>query len=388
MDGDTLTGDFLFEPVGKAEVNRMIKDNCHMFSDTHCKVCSAVLISESQKLAHYQGKKHANKVRRYISIHKDEEPLMKRVKLQPEETKSNGEVDRSKACPLCNMTFSSPVVAESHYQGKVHSKNLKLNQQVILAQAKPTAASKKKSSATGIASEEGASNDPDKFCSICHTRFNNPLMAKQHYVGKKHKKQITKVKLMEHYGPSTTLVKGYQCTLCKIELNSVEQYQAHISGAKHKNHLSNSAPLQSPPSQRRNSQKKASSAPTYHSTYPPHGSQSFVPSHGSQSFVPSHGSQSFVPSHGSQSFGPSHGSQSFLPSPPRRVSSQRDDYGMVSEAMSTSFSFPRLGNHEPERQYPGVSQPYFSERYRQDLNRRPADHTMHPSLLRTVPFSG
>ncbi|KAG2455665.1 zinc finger protein 346 isoform X1 [Polypterus senegalus] len=361
MDGDTLTGDFLFEPVGKAEVNRMIKDNCHMFSDTHCKVCSAVLISESQKLAHYQGKKHANKVRRYISIHKDEEPLMKRLKLQSEEIKSNGEVDRSKACPLCNMTFSSPVVAESHYQGKVHSKNLKLNQQVILAQAKPTAASKKKSSASGIASEEGASNDPDKFCSICHTRFNNPLMAKQHYVGKKHKKQITKVKLMEHYGPSTTLVKGYQCTLCKIELNSVEQYQAHISGAKHKNHLSNSTPLQSPPSQRRTTQKKASSAPTYHSTYPPHGSQSFLPSHGSQSF---------------------------LPSPPRRVSSQRDDYGMVSEAMSASFSFPRLGNHEPERQYPGVSQPYFSERYRQDLNRRPADHMMHPSLLRTVPFSG
>lgn len=31
-----------------------------------------------------------------------------------------------KACSVCNMTFSSPVVAQSHYQGKVHSKNLRL----------------------------------------------------------------------------------------------------------------------------------------------------------------------------------------------------------------------------------------------------------------------
>lgn len=35
-------------------VDRMIKENSHIFTDTQCKVCSAVLISESQKLAHYQ----------------------------------------------------------------------------------------------------------------------------------------------------------------------------------------------------------------------------------------------------------------------------------------------------------------------------------------------
>lgn len=36
------------------------------------------------------------------------------------------EADKNKACHVCNMTFSSPVVAQSHYQGKVHSKNLRL----------------------------------------------------------------------------------------------------------------------------------------------------------------------------------------------------------------------------------------------------------------------
>lgn len=39
---------------------------------------------------------------------------------------NNGDTDRSKACHICNMTFTCPIVAESHYQGKVHAKNLRL----------------------------------------------------------------------------------------------------------------------------------------------------------------------------------------------------------------------------------------------------------------------
>nr|KAF6449464.1 zinc finger protein 346 [Rousettus aegyptiacus] len=84
--------------------------------------------------------------------------------------------------------------------------------------------------------------DPDKFCSLCHATFNDPVMAQQHYVGKKHRKQETKLKLMAHYGrladPAVTdssAGKGYPCKTCKIVLNSIEQYQAHVSGFKHKN---------------------------------------------------------------------------------------------------------------------------------------------------------
>lgn len=47
------------------------------------------------------------------------------------------------------------------------------------------------------------SNDSNRFCSMCQASFNNPLMAQQHYVGKKHRKQMTKMKLMETYGPAT-----------------------------------------------------------------------------------------------------------------------------------------------------------------------------------------
>lgn len=59
--------------------------------------------------------------------------------------------------------------------------------------------------------------DPDKFCSLCHATFNDPTMAQQHYVGKKHRKQETKLKLMAHYGrladPAITDLSGERAQL-------------------------------------------------------------------------------------------------------------------------------------------------------------------------------
>ncbi|XP_034406454.1 zinc finger protein 346 isoform X2 [Cyclopterus lumpus] len=246
------TDDFPYLPSGPAEVNKMIMEHGDLFSDSQCKVCSAVLISESQKLTHYQSKKHANKVRRYLSTQTEKEPAVKKFKSSSSESEdcNNGDTDRSKACRVCNMTFSSPVVAESHYQGKVHAKNLRLKavgpQPPVASQTPATPPAKKKpaddSSAVTATGGDNNSN-PDRFCSICQASFNNPLMAQQHYVGKKHRKQMTKQKLMETYGPSTapaSTLKGYPCTICSIELNSVEQYQSHISGAKHKNQVKKS----------------------------------------------------------------------------------------------------------------------------------------------------
>ncbi|XP_061473558.1 zinc finger protein 346 isoform X2 [Rhineura floridana] len=287
-------GDSSALPVGKEAVDRLIKENSHIFTDAQCKVCSAALVSESQKLAHYQSKKHANKVRRYMAIHGEEEvsPSKKmkldtkqvmpvRFEIQEQQAKEcnaleslegSNEEDRNKCCPICNMTFFSPVVANSHYLGKTHAKNLKLKQQPPKAEAVPAQKQPAIPLPTTVSPNEENQNtsDPDKFCSLCHATFNNPLMAKQHYVGKKHKKQETKLKLMAHYGrtpeepaastdqtqgetqnqnliqgpgnlpveaehKNTIAGKGYPCESCNIVLNSIEQYQAHISGFKHKN---------------------------------------------------------------------------------------------------------------------------------------------------------
>ncbi|XP_008330642.1 zinc finger protein 346 [Cynoglossus semilaevis] len=233
--------DFPILPSSPDEVNKMIKEHSDLFSDSQCKVCSAVLISESQKLTHYQSKKHANKIRRYLCLQNEKEPAVKKLKTSVSSPDcNNGDADRYKACHLCNMTFSSPVIAESHYNGKVHAKKLRMKMGVSQtpAPAPEKAAPPKIKPAEEISVDNN--NDPNRFCSICQAPFNNPLMAQQHYEGKKHRKRMTKMKLMETYGPSSAPAssqQGYQCTICNIELNSVEQYQSHVSGAKHKNQM-------------------------------------------------------------------------------------------------------------------------------------------------------
>lgn len=41
------------------------------------------------------------------------------------QTDGSGAVDKNKCCNLCNVIFSSPVDALSHYLGKIHAKKLK-----------------------------------------------------------------------------------------------------------------------------------------------------------------------------------------------------------------------------------------------------------------------
>ncbi|CAH2277349.1 zinc finger 346 [Pelobates cultripes] len=273
MADEVGNGEELVLPVGKEAVDRLIQENSDIFSDTQCKVCCAALISESQKLAHYQSKKHANKVRRYRSGQQGEDYTpAKRMKPAVTATESSDDDDRNKCCPVCNMTFSSPVVAESHYQGKTHAKNLKLKMQgvpeVMPAKkaAKPVVTPVAKPTTPNPAAkvDKVDEDDPEKFCKLCRATFNNPQMSQQHYMGKKHKKQETKNQIMTIYKTagnslpqsadikpavpgSTTAGKGYSCDICNIVLNSIEQHQAHISGSKHKNQLNSMLPSFSMP---------------------------------------------------------------------------------------------------------------------------------------------
>ncbi|KAG9490637.1 hypothetical protein GDO78_006124 [Eleutherodactylus coqui] len=261
MADDFGNGDAMDLPVGAAAVNRLIEENSHIFSDKHCKVCSAVLISESQKLAHYQSKKHANKYRRYKTIHQEEDisPAKKMKVDDIPQQKVTDDGDRNKFCPICNMTFSSPVVALSHYDGRTHSKNVKLMEQGGAPQGVPRVTKPAAAAPARLLPANTDKSDPQKFCQLCSATFNNPHMAEQHYKGRKHKKQETKSELMTIYTssgnklPQTTplnpLTPGsgatgnwYNCDTCNIVLNSIEQYQAHISGSKHKNNLEGIAP--------------------------------------------------------------------------------------------------------------------------------------------------
>ncbi|XP_053548947.1 zinc finger matrin-type protein 4-like [Bombina bombina] len=212
-------------------------DDRVLFTDIYCKICNAQLISESQRVAHYESKKHANKVRLYYMLHpEDGGPPSK--KLRPDDPESDEtEVDKNKCCTLCNMFFTSAIVAESHYQGKTHAKRVKLVLGEIPTTPAQTVPARERSDGnppslilnqeqdepfphvqmtepapetteqTDVSIQEedtlcinSIGTESRKFCDMCRAWFNNPLMAQQHYEGKKHKKNAARAKLLQRLG--------------------------------------------------------------------------------------------------------------------------------------------------------------------------------------------
>ncbi|CAM5126902.1 unnamed protein product [Natator depressus] len=239
-----------------------------LFTESYCKVCSAQLISESQRVAHYESRKHASKVRLYYMLHPIDGGCPAK-KLRSENGSDADSVDKNKCCTLCNMSFTSAVVAESHYQGKIHAKRLKLllgEQPALKATAllpkfcssspvvnigwntKETTLSSLKQphvDSSPVVSSPHQRRDSDRYCQLCAAWFNNPMMAQQHYDGKKHKKNAARVDLLEQLGKTLDLgeLKGlkrsYTCNICNVTLNSIEQYHAHLKGSKHQTNLKN-----------------------------------------------------------------------------------------------------------------------------------------------------
>ncbi|NXN48249.1 ZMAT1 protein, partial [Rhinoptilus africanus] len=222
-----------------------------LFTDTFCKVCKAVLQFESQRASHYKGKKHARKVRRYIQMHREEDERQEHSKQKKKycgnfQMDGSGAVDKNNYCNLCNVIFTSPVVALSHYLGKIHAKKLKYlsgDQAHVPAQSMQPVSAEESLSTSNI-----RLNDADKYCKLCCAPFNNPLTAQQHYAGKKHRRNEARKKILEELGDkaipaesctnassfSAIGVGYYLCPVCKVILTSVETYQAHVQGNKHR----------------------------------------------------------------------------------------------------------------------------------------------------------
>ncbi|KAG8581285.1 hypothetical protein GDO81_007616 [Engystomops pustulosus] len=116
------------------EQDPSLEDLCKPLS---CKLCNVTLNSAQQAQAHYQGKNHSKKLRNYSASSSC--PASSRHTLHtvspgsssPNVTppKSGGRVilaTENDYCKLCDASFSSPVVAQAHYQGKNHAKRLRL----------------------------------------------------------------------------------------------------------------------------------------------------------------------------------------------------------------------------------------------------------------------
>ncbi|KAK2862426.1 hypothetical protein Q5P01_001959 [Channa striata] len=222
-------------------------------TDDYCHVCEAVLLFESQRLSHYEGKKHAQKVKVYLQAKRAE-------KSNTESTGSQRTIttDKDRFCELCNMVFSSQVVAKSHYEGKVHTKNLR-KQSVQLPvvnrytevhhlpsltldsdnsgqKSAPVCDTERlvdPTAGTATPSTDVDLKDRNKYCALCAASFNNPQMALQHYNGRKHQRNQARQELIKELGDDVQQANSLMCQTCGVQFNSVEMYQAHMQGNKH-----------------------------------------------------------------------------------------------------------------------------------------------------------
>uniref|UniRef100_A0A3Q1FMC7 Zgc:171482 n=1 Tax=Acanthochromis polyacanthus TaxID=80966 RepID=A0A3Q1FMC7_9TELE len=84
-----------------------------LFTESYCNICNAQLISESQRTAHYESKKHANKVRLFYMLHpEDGGPPSKR--LRP---------DNPSFCLFTSLTLSSPCDLFFPHNTSLHPSN-------------------------------------------------------------------------------------------------------------------------------------------------------------------------------------------------------------------------------------------------------------------------
>ncbi|XP_051766947.1 zinc finger matrin-type protein 4-like isoform X2 [Ctenopharyngodon idella] len=191
-----------------------------------------------------KSRKHANKVRLYYMLHPVDGGCPAK-KLRTDNGSAEGDVDKNKCCTLCNMSFTSAVVAQSHYQGKIHAKRLRL----LLGEPPAITSKEVTANSEHMVTEESPSIHgrlSHRYCQMCKAWFNNPGMARQHYEGKKHKKNAAQANLLVQLGKSLEdgdelngLKRSHTCEVCSVTLNSVAQYHAHLQGSKHQNNLKN-----------------------------------------------------------------------------------------------------------------------------------------------------
>ncbi|XP_011473398.1 zinc finger matrin-type protein 1 [Oryzias latipes] len=213
-----------------------------LLTDTYCHVCSSKLLFESHRLSHYEGKKHAQKVKVYLKTLRGEKNA---------EVKRTLQTNKNRFCELCNMVFSSDVVAKSHYEGKTHAKTLRKHtlhppDQKSEELPSPNPAGKiEQKAASDVGTElhldptaaTGSTNsslkDPDRYCSLCAASFNNPQMALQHYNGRKHQRNVARQELLKELGGDGQQANSLMCQICGVPFDSVEMYQAHMQGNRH-----------------------------------------------------------------------------------------------------------------------------------------------------------
>ncbi|XP_077390089.1 zinc finger matrin-type protein 3 isoform X2 [Festucalex cinctus] len=134
-------------PLGREEQQEDALALEELCKPLYCKLCNVTVNSAQQAQAHYQGKNHSKKLRNFLAGSQQPPavriPEVLEVAGQTNFISGSGDCDSARQalykgptrvilatendyCKLCDASFSSPLVAQAHYQGKNHAKKLRL----------------------------------------------------------------------------------------------------------------------------------------------------------------------------------------------------------------------------------------------------------------------
>ncbi|XP_067851416.1 zinc finger matrin-type protein 3 isoform X2 [Heptranchias perlo] len=227
-----------------------------------CKLCNVSLNSTQQAQAHYQGKNHSKKLRNYYAghqclatpkvTHPVDQPATQLHPLasQSGSSKTAGRVILATAndyCKLCDASFSSPAVAQAHYQGKNHAKRLRLAEaQKSNSLSEATAHTKRRQRKEGNEFKivpnrrnlQGVQNTlaPDGSQPVNHVNHQqSPCNCVRNgpYFNPRSRQRIPRDLAM-----CVTPSGQFYCSMCNIGASEEQEFRLHLESKLHKSKVS------------------------------------------------------------------------------------------------------------------------------------------------------
>uniref|UniRef100_A0A671S4C2 Zinc finger matrin-type protein 3 n=1 Tax=Sinocyclocheilus anshuiensis TaxID=1608454 RepID=A0A671S4C2_9TELE len=197
----------------------------------YCKLCNVTLNSAQQAQAHYQGKNHSKKLRNFYAGSQQPPPIripevVEPVSQQPSPlSKGTSRVilaTENDYCKLCDASFSSPAVAQAHYQGKNHAKRLRL------AEAQQNATSLVLSNTQRRPRKEGY-----EYRLMKNRRAHNNTAMPGPYYNPRQRQRIPRDLAM-----CVTPSGQFYCSMCNSGASEEAEFRLHLESKQHKSRVS------------------------------------------------------------------------------------------------------------------------------------------------------
>lgn len=204
----------------------------------YCKLCNVTLNSAQQAQAHYQGKNHGKKLRNYYAANSCPPPARMSNAVESVATpaapvpaqvgpfKPGGRVilaTENDYCKLCDASFSSPAVAQAHYQGKNHAKRLRL------AEAQSNSFSESSESGQRRTRKEGNEYKMMPNRRNMYTVQNNSGP----YFNRRSRQRIPRDLAM-----CVTPSGQFYCSMCNVGAGEEMEFRQHLESKQHKSKVS------------------------------------------------------------------------------------------------------------------------------------------------------